>query len=64
MPARADVPTLKVPRRRAGPGGFVLALLLHAAVFLLVIVPFARDLERFERAFGPVGDGLGGGGGP
>jgi TonB family protein len=61
--APAVVPSLKLPRRRAGPGGFVLALLLHAALLAFVILPWMRDLERFERAFGPVGGELGGGGG-
>jgi len=54
---------LKVPRRRGGPAGFLLAVLVHALALAFVILPWARDLERFERAFGPVGDGLGGGGG-
>ncbi len=63
MRAPADVPSLKLPRRRGSPAGFLLAVLAHALVLAFVVLPWARDLERFERAFGPVGDGLGGGGG-
>jgi protein TonB len=36
---------------------------VHALVLGFVVLPWVRDLERFERAFGEVGDGLGGGGG-
>lgn len=63
MRAPAGVPTLKLPRRRGGPAGFLLAVLVHALVLGFVVLPWVRDLERFERAFGEAGDGLGGGGG-
>src|SRR5690606_14796041 len=61
--APASLPSLRLPRRRSGPAGFLLAVLLHLALLVFVIGPWVRDLERFERAFGPLGDGLGGGGG-
>ncbi|HSE28585.1 MAG TPA: hypothetical protein VLA95_10185 [Gemmatimonadales bacterium] len=63
MRTPAPVPSLTVPRRRGGPAGFLLAVLVHVLVLAFVILPWARELERFERAFGPLGDGMGGGGG-
>jgi protein TonB len=59
----AAIPSLKLPHRPSGPAGFVLSLLLHTALVILVVLPWARDLARFERAFGPAAGASGGGGG-
>ncbi|MGH7586740.1 MAG: hypothetical protein ACREMH_10865 [Gemmatimonadales bacterium] len=57
------VPALKLPRRHNGPGGFLLALLLHALLILVVLAPWLRDLSHFQRAIGASGNTGGGGGG-
>ena len=61
--APTQVPALKLPRRRTGPGGFFLALLCHALLFLVVLAPWLRDLSHFQRAIGASGNTGGGGGG-
>jgi hypothetical protein len=63
VPTPIAVPTLKLPRRHPGPGGFVLSLLLHALLVVVVLAPWLRDLSHFQRAIGASGNTGGGGGG-
>lgn len=63
VPAPTKVLALKLPRRRNGPGGFLLALLLHALLILVVLAPWLRDLSHFQQAIGASGNTGGGGGG-